>query len=50
MVSLEKLDYRIVRQAAESHGGRVELTAAPGGGLLASVRLPGAKRGAAAAE
>ncbi len=34
------LGLAIVRQAAEAHGGAVEVEAAPGGGALFRVRLP----------
>jgi len=35
------LGLAIVRQVVESHGGRVELSDGPSGGLLVTVRLPG---------
>lgn len=34
------LGLAIVREVAEAHGGRAELAEAPGGGLLARIRLP----------
>ncbi|HEY6002320.1 MAG TPA: ATP-binding protein, partial [Anaeromyxobacter sp.] len=37
------LGLAIVRQAAEAHGGTVEVEAAPGGGALFRVRLPAAE-------
>lgn len=36
------LGLAIVRQVAEAHGGQVMLSDAPGGGLLVTIRLPGA--------
>ena len=44
------LGLAIVRQAAEAHGGSVEVESAPGAGATFRVRLPGAPEGASERE
>jgi signal transduction histidine kinase len=44
------LGLAIVRQAAEAHGGAVEVESAPGAGATFRIRLPGARAAPAAAQ